>query len=38
MTEKKLEQNGGPWEVYVVDPSTKSDPNKLKTEIYYPIK
>ena len=32
------EEDGvGPWEVYVVDPSTVSDPRELKTEIYWPL-
>lgn len=35
---KNLEENGGPWEVYLTDPSTESDPSKWKTEIYYPVK
>jgi effector-binding domain-containing protein len=27
----------GPWEVYVVDPSTVSDPSQLQTELYWPL-
>jgi effector-binding domain-containing protein len=27
----------GPWEIYIVDPSTVSDPRELKTEIYWPL-
>lgn len=27
----------GPWEVYVVDPSTVSDPSQLRTELYWPL-
>ena len=35
---KNLEENGGPWEVYLTDPSSEPDPSKWKTEIYFPIK
>ncbi|HJU51829.1 MAG TPA: GyrI-like domain-containing protein [Acidimicrobiia bacterium] len=27
----------GPWEVYVVDPSTVSDSSRLQTELYWPL-
>lgn len=36
--ENKLEENGGPWEVYVTDPATEADPAKWVTEIYFPVK
>lgn len=38
MDDNDLQITGSPWEVYVIDPSTEPDPNKLITEIYYPIK
>ena len=38
MKEKGLFQNGGPWEVYLTDPSTEPDTNKWVTEIYFPVK
>ena len=28
---------GYPWEMYVTDPTTESDPNKWLTRIYYPV-
>ncbi|NNF01696.1 MAG: hypothetical protein HKN22_03355 [Bacteroidia bacterium] len=28
---------GAPWEVYVTDPTTVSDPSQVLTEVYYPI-
>jgi len=28
---------GFPWEMYVTDPTTESDPNKWLTRIYYPV-
>jgi len=30
--------SGGPWEVYVTDPSTEKDPMKIQTDILFPIK
>jgi effector-binding domain-containing protein/uncharacterized protein YndB with AHSA1/START domain len=36
--ENKLEEAGGPWEVYITDPATESDPAKWVTEIYFPVK
>jgi effector-binding domain-containing protein len=30
-------QNGGPWEVYVTDPSTEPDPARWRTEILWPL-
>ena len=38
MKEKGLFQNGGPWEVYLTDPSSEPDTNKWITEIYFPVK
>jgi len=29
--------DGYPWEMYVTDPATESDPNKWLTRIYYPV-
>jgi len=28
---------GSPWEMFVTDPATESDPNKWLTRIYYPV-
>lgn len=30
--------NGGPWELYVTDPSDEPDPNRWMTEVIYPLK
>ncbi|CAN5740819.1 GyrI-like domain-containing protein [soil metagenome] len=30
-------QNGGPWEVYLTDPSTEPDPARWRTEILWPL-
>lgn len=30
--------NGGPWEIYLTDPSTEPDPSKWLTEIIWPLK
>ena len=30
-------QNGGPWEVYLTDPSTEPDPTRWRTEILWPL-
>lgn len=38
LAENKLEENGGPWEVYITDPGAEPDPNKWVTEIYFPVK
>lgn len=38
MKEKGFTQNGGPWEVYITDPSTEPDTSKWITEIYFPVK
>jgi len=29
--------SGHPWEMFVTDPATESDPNKWLTKIYYPV-
>jgi effector-binding domain-containing protein len=36
--EKGYTDNGGPWEVYVTDPTTEPDTSKWITEIYFPVK
>lgn len=36
--ENNLEVNGAPWEVYLADPSNEPDPEKYRTQIYYPVK
>lgn len=30
--------NGGPWEIYLTDPSVEPDPSKWLTEIIYPLR
>lgn len=30
--------NGGPWELYITDPSAEPDPTRWLTEIIYPLK
>ena len=30
--------NGGPWELYITDPSAEPDPARWLTEIIYPLK
>jgi effector-binding domain-containing protein len=30
--------NGGPWELYLTDPSAEPDPGKWLTEVIYPLK
>lgn len=30
--------NGGPWEIYLTDPSAEPDPTKWLTEIIFPLK
>ncbi|MGD8486655.1 MAG: GyrI-like domain-containing protein [Chloroflexota bacterium] len=30
--------NGGPWELYLTDPSAEPDPHKWLTEVIYPLK
>ncbi len=41
--EKYTKDNGldiieSPWEVYVTDPATESDPSKWLTQVYYPVR
>lgn len=36
--EKGYTDNGGPWEIYITDPSTEPDQSKWITEIYFPVK
>jgi effector-binding domain-containing protein/uncharacterized protein YndB with AHSA1/START domain len=36
--EAGLVQAGGPWEIYVSDPSMEKDPSKLETHIAFPVK
>ncbi len=37
MRRNKVVVTGPPWEIYLTDPSTESDPKKWKTAIYFPI-
>lgn len=30
--------NGGPWEIYLTDPSAEPDPSKWLTEVIYPLR
>ncbi len=30
--------NGGPWEIYLTDPSAEPDPSKWLTEVIFPLK
>jgi effector-binding domain-containing protein len=32
------QQNGGPWELYITDPSAEPDPAKWMTEVIFPLK
>jgi effector-binding domain-containing protein len=36
--DKKLEEAGAPWEVYVTDPKQTPDSTQWVTKIYYPVK
>jgi effector-binding domain-containing protein len=38
MKEGGLQQNGGPWEIYVTDPMKEKDPMKVQTDILFPVK
>ena len=38
MRTNKVVVKGPPWEIYITDPSTESDPKKWKTAIFFPIK
>ena len=37
-TNPTQEANGGPWELYVTDPSDEPDPAKWMTEVIFPLK
>ena len=37
MRKNKVMVTGPPWEFYITDPSTESDPEKWETAIYFPI-
>ncbi|MHC1707978.1 MAG: SRPBCC family protein [Bacteroidales bacterium] len=37
ITKNDKKVNGAPWEVYMNDPVTEKDPNKLLTVIYWPV-
>ena len=37
MKKNNKTNTGGPWEVYVTDPSTVKDPYLVQTDIYFPI-
>lgn len=34
---KDLKVSGAVWEVYLTDPNAEPDPNKYKTQIYFPV-
>ena len=36
--QSEFEQNGPPWEYYWGDPQKEPDPNKWKTEVFFPLK
>ncbi len=36
--EAELQEAGGPWEIYVTDPTTEKDPMKVETDIVFPVK
>lgn len=38
MRRNKVVVKGPPWEIYIIDPSTESDPKKWETAIFFPIK
>ena len=38
MREHGREPAGGPWEVYYSDPAQEPDPQKWRTEIYWPLR
>lgn len=38
MRSNKVVVKGPPWEIYLTDPSTESDPKKWETAIFFPIK
>ena len=38
MRTNKVLVKGPPWEIYITDPSTESDPKKWETAIFFPIK
>jgi len=38
LKKNEMEMNGSPWEVYLTDPQSEPNPEKWKTEIYFPVK
>jgi effector-binding domain-containing protein len=36
--ESGMEETGGPWEIYVTDPTQEKDPMKVQTDIMFPVK
>ena len=37
MKEGDLSPSGGPWEVYLSDPGREPDPQKWKTQVFWPV-
>jgi effector-binding domain-containing protein len=37
ITEKGMKVNGAVWEVYLTDPNSESDPEKYRTQVYFPV-
>jgi effector-binding domain-containing protein len=37
ITENKMKINGAVWEVYITDPNSEPDPEKYRTQVYFPI-
>lgn len=38
MERANRQESGGPWEIYLTDPSTEPDPSKWLTEIIWPLR
>jgi effector-binding domain-containing protein len=37
ITENGMKINGAVWEVYLTDPSSEPDPEKYRTQVYFPV-
>jgi effector-binding domain-containing protein len=37
ITEKGMKVNGAVWEVYLTDPGSEPDPEKYRTQVYFPV-